>query len=94
MSEHTKGPWSACHNGECICKTVAAQDHPIASVTAGDWGDEPDVPYGHVPEGEATANARLIAAAPDMYEVCKAILAMRSDVAGMARAAIARVEGE
>ena len=40
----------------------------MAVITAGDWGDEPDFPYGTVPEDEARANARLIAAAPEMYD--------------------------
>ena len=38
--EYTKGPWSACHNGECSCKAIWCNDHPIAEVTAGKWGDD------------------------------------------------------
>ena len=68
MTEHTPGPWDACHNGECICKLIMAQDHPVAKVFAGDWGDEPGFPYGHIPEERARANARVISLAPEMLE--------------------------
>jgi hypothetical protein len=34
-------------------------------------GDGKDMIYGVVPEGERAANARLIAAAPDLYIACK-----------------------
>lgn len=38
--KHTPGPWSACGDGECSCKTVTCGDFPIARITHGDWGDE------------------------------------------------------
>ena len=40
--KHTKGPWEACHDGECRCKQVWSRtaDHPVAKVLAGEWGDE------------------------------------------------------
>lgn len=34
------------------------------------------IPYGEIPESEAVANARLIAAAPALYEALKAMLVM------------------
>lgn len=37
---HTPGPWSACGDGECSCKTAMCGDHPIAKVTSGKWGDD------------------------------------------------------
>jgi hypothetical protein len=39
-SAWTPGPWSICHNGDCPCKSVRCDDHPIAEVTNGEWGDE------------------------------------------------------
>ena len=62
--------WSACHNGECPCKTVYASDHPVAKVICGDWGDEPGFPFGTVSEEEARDNALLIAAAPRLLAAC------------------------
>lgn len=37
---HTDGPWSACKDGKCACHTVMCADHPIATITSGDWGDD------------------------------------------------------
>jgi len=36
----SKGPWHACHNGECSCKQIWCDDYPVAHVTSGEWGDE------------------------------------------------------
>jgi hypothetical protein len=36
----TSGPWGICHNGECSCKSVWCDDHPIAEVVHGAWGDD------------------------------------------------------
>ena len=62
-------------------------DHPVAVVEAGEWGDtdlrieysdkgEPFIDrgflaYGSIDEETAIANARLIAAAPDLLEALK-----------------------
>lgn len=40
VEKATRGPWHACHNGECTCKQVWCDDHPVAVVEAGPWGDE------------------------------------------------------
>ena len=40
MSKHTPGPWHACRNGKCSCKAVWSDDHPIAKIESGEWGDE------------------------------------------------------
>jgi len=37
---HTPGPWHVCHQAKCPCKQVWAEDHPIAEITAGKWGDD------------------------------------------------------
>lgn len=36
----TKGPWKACCEGNCQCKTITCEEHPIAKVTSGKWGDD------------------------------------------------------
>ena len=69
-NKHTPGPWSACDGGKCRCKHVSCEDHPIAKVISGEWGD-PGFPYGSVDEAVAIANARLIAAAPDLLAACE-----------------------
>lgn len=39
--KHSALPWSACHDGNCTCKQIWSKpdDHPVATVIAGDWGD-------------------------------------------------------
>ena len=39
-AQHTPGPWHTCRDAKCSCFTVMADDHPIAEVTHGAWGDE------------------------------------------------------
>ena len=73
MTEHTPGPWTACLNGTCRCKMVWCADYPVATVTSGEWGD-PGETYGSVNEDTAVANARLIAASPDLLAACEAAL--------------------
>jgi hypothetical protein len=88
---HTPGPWHACSNGKCSCKTVNCADYPVAKITTGNWGDDyasirlvgdssldqkaeafmAQFTYGSVNEETATANARLIAAAPDLLACCQ-----------------------
>ena len=91
---YTPGPWTACLDGKCQCKTVMSDHHPVASVTSGEWGDEfPDIRlckredvigqraeayierivYGSVKEETAEANARLIAAAPDLLALVEQV---------------------
>lgn len=64
----SRGPWTACRDGVCSCKTIGGFDEPIAKVQVGEWGDEPGFPYGEVSEEVARSNGRLIAAAPDLLE--------------------------
>lgn len=35
-------PWGACHGGDCKCGQIWSEtdDHPVATVTVGEWGDE------------------------------------------------------
>lgn len=117
MSTHTPGPWRACRQGECTCGTVWSlpSDFPVCTardrvaVVHKEMADAPDMVYATIPREEAQANARLIAAAPDMLEalrwyadqLCEHGQAFEGcgklpadDCAGCpARAAIAKVEG-
>lgn len=118
----TPGPWEACHNGKCQCRQVWSIPGDVPVFTANDkgekvliglahheWGDAPDLIYGVIPIKETEANARLIAAAPDLLEACKVALwhidngEYRSqkegrprliEVLNMLRSAIAKVEGK
>jgi hypothetical protein len=66
MSKHTKGPWES-HNGEVTTQQVNGRSfRRIAAVQ--DYG------MGSLPEVDE-ANARLIAAAPDLLEALRAMLA-------------------
>ena len=92
MSGHTPGPWRA-HGF-----VVAGGQGELRVVHTGS---------GNVPRAEARANARLIAAAPDLLEVAKmaaTVAAMEcgmgdepgfapADLLKVARAAIAKAEG-
>lgn len=99
-----------------------AADCPVATVESGEWGDEypavrevdgkceaymERIGYGIVPEDAARANARLIAAAPDLLSalrLCEAVLTRQKWIEGgpdpeaiamtAARAAIARAQRE
>lgn len=69
---HTPGPWKACngsHENSCICglvwskcsdKLVAIVATQRCKVDEHDWASPPDA--------ESQANARLIAAAPDLLD--------------------------
>jgi len=68
---HTPGPWQACGDGNCSCGQVWSRpaDQPVARANTV-WGDDLEHPYGEIPAEEMHANARLIAAAPDLLEAC------------------------
>ena len=96
MADHTPGPWHVC--GDMIRSTVSnAAMRSVAKVYVSQMHGKP----------EAAANARLIAAAPDLLEACRALVSdcWRRSGVGLqdhedgcedcraARAAIARAEG-
>jgi hypothetical protein len=82
MSEHTKAPWR--RTGINI---HGPRHEPIAQMS------QASLLPGSIAEQEA--NARLIAAAPDLYAACVALVnGDDMDAMNMARAAIARAEGK
>ena len=97
-TKHTPGPWTACNEGLCKCGYVWCPDYPVAKVTRGEWGDL-GMPYGEVPEATAVANARLIAAAPELLFAAEQALMAFEDgydapkVRDDLRAAIAKAKG-
>jgi hypothetical protein len=91
MSKHTPGPWSISIGGNYICgDSLRWRETIICEV--------------NMDHKRARANARLIAAAPDMLEACEQLIAdadvrrgaymyADSNVLDMIRAILARVEG-
>jgi hypothetical protein len=83
MSKHTPGPWHAVEG--TVFKDYGDKAYPVASVES--WGEDTD------------HNARLIAAAPMMYEALKAAepylrhANVAYNVYVQARAAISKAEG-
>ena len=86
MNKHTPGPWT--HEGQ----------GDITGIEDNGFGRGPvDVcsVYLRTVEGRHEANARLIAAAPDLLEALECLIKSdHDDVIEMARAAIARARGE
>ena len=71
MSEYTPGPWRTSHHGYPTLYQVHAFIEPGI---AGLWS-----PDGN---GEQQANARLIAAAPDLLAACKVALEVIAGLEG------------
>ena len=97
MSKHTPGPWlieaQNCHFGDIA--TVHNTDEKWVTIYAPHWMET------GMDEKEQSANARLIASAPELLEALKTVvLAGLPDGPGyvpieaMARAAIAKATGE
>ena len=90
MSKHTPGPWAQAMYSPA--DVVTGEDKIIATARGGLNG---------ITRDEAVANARLIAAAPDLLEALKLADAMLSGanmnasvVEKKVRAAIAKAEGK
>ena len=94
---HTPGPWLAGKPssgvgwpvvqlavGRLICNINYVQRNQI----------DPGVPGDRVFNAESAANARLIAAAPDLLDALKHCVIERSEWLEEARAAIAKATGE
>lgn len=84
MSGHTPAPWIVKENGTMVC--VYAGGFNVAAIGS-----------KNCPEDNAPANARLIAAAPDLLAACQTILAdcwMNHDETEMVKAAIAKAGGD
>jgi hypothetical protein len=73
MSKHTPGPWKVdvwnYDNADMPRKDLVVLNHSFRLATI-DWDEGKDNPYT-IAKNEAESNARLIAAAPEMYEALK-----------------------
>jgi hypothetical protein len=98
---HTPGPWQAelpRRNDAHMCRITTAWEQNNCYLQLGQtWDPEHPVSYVGLSRMECIANARLMAAAPDLLAALKAIDALPSELAGeawaIARAAIAKAEG-
>lgn len=74
MSEHTPGPWAKKANGDSTFVPLRAHHCERLGVSIGfvSWDDE----------GEPAANARLIAAAPDLLEALNDLLEAADSMRG------------
>lgn len=109
MSEYTPGPWFVTEDGTMTGHhfVVTTDEHSddfteredVAEISLPSW-TKPNGLRGKKDQrhrAEAEANARLIAAAPDLLEALKAVVAVagRGTVEfDRARAAIAKAEGK
>jgi hypothetical protein len=97
MTKHTPGPWTLDgHNLSSVIRCTVPRGHPDAKHTCGDYET-----IAECGGDNWKANARLIAAAPDMLEALRTIVeygpqsGMKADAPMLiaARAAIAKAEG-
>lgn len=94
MSKHTPGPWIGA--GPSFGDPLPRYTTEIVTEWEGDEGDVISIcemPFHHH-DDENEANARLIAAAPDLLEACKAALSDDQPYIEKCRAAIAKATGE
>jgi hypothetical protein len=91
MTKHTPGPWQVDQDGAgWYIESNPERDHSIAF---GRWADQEEAPDAN--DNEKLANARLIAAAPDLLAACIEVASGYSTRGSeMARAAIAKATGE
>lgn len=90
-NKHTPGPWStphlACEDVKCDCAYVLSEGYAgaICTIEVGDGKRVSDGGNDCPPLEEAKANARLIAAAPDLLEACRTALALFADDHALSR---------
>lgn len=79
MTEHTKGPWYPGHLGSdssCQCRSIVDDGKYMGAIASVHVGN--GLPIGEggndaPPADEAAANMKLIAAAPELLDMLKAI---------------------
>ena len=97
-AQHTPGPWHSEGYPRYVGPTVVSPDGPVCAISTGPLDRT-------LPRMPAAANARLIAAAPDMLNLLTAadrldeltgenLAVYARTFAALARAAIARATGE
>lgn len=85
MNKHTPGPWRVSRGAQADPFSIESETRTIAHVKSA---------FRHL--GETEANARLIAAAPEMYEQLSMLVRWCEDqgeTCAFARALLARIDG-
>lgn len=85
QNKHTPGPWEHVGDGDVMAPFDATDKWYVA------------IAYDGLPDGQHEANARLIAAAPDLLESLEAVIKVAdrdTDVFNRAKAAIAKARGD
>lgn len=80
MNTHTPGPWriASFEKRPSLCLRVWSGEVEVCQINH--WGNpERDLTRDPKPTGQAEANARLIAAAPDLLAACQAYVRARND---------------
>ena len=92
MTKHTAGHWEVNESNRCVFSIIGGVYHSICRVSA---------PTKYADDGTSEANARLIAAAPELLEALKEIASETYDewtngakAQRIAEAAIAKATGE
>jgi len=96
MGIYSKSPWRACHDGDCLCGQIWSVTDDICIAHVLSASDEDYTGGEGVIAGGATfkANAKLMAAAPELYESVQNLLGIfnspmyRRKHSGMATEAI------
>ena len=95
---HTPGPWKFTHDHkdnifeiETVDQSDGAYQHLTNRLPMSAWKKELRVPCGC--SGQMVTNARLMAAAPEMYNLLQAFLDGQWQPMNEARALLARIEG-
>ena len=72
-TQHTPGPWVVCmeDDGDAAVTIFAASQLRDGRIAADEWDD--CIALAGLNHNESEANARLIAAAPELYEVAEAL---------------------
>lgn len=98
MTKHTPGPWAVMETHTGALSINVSPQVPISTVGGAGW---------HLGEETARANARLIATAPDLLDMCERLLnftlsfadpwavsAAGDGILASAKALIAQAKGE
>jgi hypothetical protein len=73
QNRHTPGPWRIGKSGGSV-----VTDNEIEDAVGGSWGEDAKTFYGGnlIAESITPANARLIAAAPDLLEALRELISL------------------
>ena len=89
MAKHTPGPWEVCGLNDAPDSIVEGKGWQVCFFYPAEM-----IPYSGREKQEHAANANLIAAAPEMYEILCAIQRNEPAATTRIREILAKIEGE